>query len=59
MTFKELIDHCHYSKKGAAKVFGVHYETIRNWYYGKTATPEEVIAKMKELKQAHDKIFEG
>lgn len=55
--FKELIDNCGLSQTGAARLLDVRYDTLKNWYYGRTKVPESVMKDMIALQKAVNKIF--
>ena len=56
--FAQLIDDCGLSKKGAARLLNVRYDTIKNWYYGRTKTPETVMLQMQQYAKAAAIIFQ-
>lgn len=55
--FANLIDQCGLSKRGAARLLRVRYETLRNWYYGRCETPSAVIEQLKQYAAAAERIF--
>jgi len=55
--FKHLIDYCGLSKKGAAKLLNVRYDTIKNWYYGRAQVPDGILSNMREYAKCASKIF--
>lgn len=52
-----LIDTCGLSKKGAARLLDVRYDTVKNWYYGRCNTPEGVTRDLKAYAKAARDIF--
>jgi DNA-binding transcriptional regulator YiaG len=55
--FTELMNECGLSNKGCARLLDVRYDTIKNWKYGKSQTPERVMLQMRQLSKAVDMIF--
>lgn len=55
--FKTLIEKCGLSTRGAANLFNVRTDTIKNWKYGKSNPPENVMLQMRQLSKAVDMIF--
>lgn len=56
-NFNKLLTRCGLSSRGAATLFNVRYDTIRNWKYGKCKAPEPVMQQMEELTQEVERIF--
>lgn len=50
--FNDLIQKCGFSNRGAADLFDVRYDTIKNWRYGKSAVPERVMQQMRDISNA-------
>ena len=57
-SFKDLVDNCGMSLRGASELLDENYERIRNMYYDRTKTPDSAIEKMKEFEQAAKEIFD-
>lgn len=55
--FNQLIDECGLSKQGAARLLHVRYDTIKNWYYGRSNAPERVIKLMTEYNETAVRLF--
>jgi len=57
MTFKDLLGQTGMSARGASRLLGVPYERVRNWIYGRTQCPDDVMVKMSAYAAVAKKIF--
>lgn len=55
--FKQLLDQCGVSQKGASLLLDVRYDTVKSWYYGRNPVPAGVIADLREYAKQASKIF--
>lgn len=56
--FNTLITKCGLSTRGAANLLNVRYDTVRNWKYGRTQVPENVMIQMQQYAKAASIIFQ-
>lgn len=55
--FRKLLKMCGISQTGAARLLGVRYDTVKNWYYGRAKIPEGVMDDVRKYAQAAEEIF--
>lgn len=55
--FRDLIQDCGLSQKGASILLDVRYDTVRNWASGRAKAPDFAIEKLEKLKKQTNKIF--
>ena len=55
--FKQLLDKCGVSQKGASRLLDVSYNTVKSWYYGRNPVPDGVIADLRAYAKQAGKIF--
>lgn len=58
-SFKDLINECGLSQKGAARLLGVSYNTVKSWYYERNPVPEGVMIDMNRYLEAKRFIFDN
>ena len=56
--FKQLLDQCGVSQKGASLLLDVRYDTVKSWYYGRNPVPDGVIADLRAYAKQAGKIFD-
>ena len=57
--FAQLLNTCGLSQKGAARLLGVRYDTVKNWYYGRCSVPDGVMSDLESYSEAAMNIFKG
>lgn len=58
IKFKHRVKECGLSLRGVAYLFDTPYETVRNWKYGKTKVPDDVMDKLGQLNRMVYVIFD-
>lgn len=56
--FTQLQKECGLSNQGAAHLFKVRVDTIKNWRYERAAVPDLVMAQLEQLQRAVRIIFQ-
>lgn len=55
--FSEYLNACGVSNKGAMRLLGISYDTIRHYRYNRQRIPDDVMRRMKDYADCAVKVF--